>query len=666
MMRSTVAEDAPATTVTVLANDTDVDGGPISIASVTPPTNGAVVITNGGADLTYQPNLDYCNTSPGATSDTFTYTLTPGGSTATVSVAVTCGNDAPVVDLDGPADDPGGDIDFAVTFTEGTPVVIVDAANLTVTDVDSPNLDSATVTITNLVDVGVETLTATTAGTGITANYVAPVLTLTGTDTLANYQQVLRTVTYNNTSQNPNTTARTITFVGNDGTIDSALATSTVTIQAINSAPSFTKGADQTVNEDAGAQTVTGWATAIEDGDGGGQTLTFNVTGNTNTALFSAQPAISTTGVLTYTPAADANGTATITMTLSDGGGTANGGIDTSAAQMFTITVNSVNDAPSFTKGPDQTVLEDSGPQMVNPWATAISAGPTDEAGQTLTFNITSNTNTGLFSAGPTISPTGVLTYTPVAGASGSATITLTLSDDGGTANGGVDTSAPPQTFTITVSMVDDPPVAVDDGATVAEEAAATTIPVLANDTDSDAGPISIGSVTQPTNGTVVNNGTNVSYTPAADYCNDPPGTTPDTFTYTLTPGSSMATVNVTVNCVNDAPVVNLDPDNSGTMAPNFAVTFTEGGAAVVLGDSDLSVTDGDSANLATATLTITNLLNAGQETLSVDTTGTSIMAVYTAPTLTLTGSETLANYQQVLRTVRYSNSSHQPRSDPS
>ena len=161
---------------------------------------------------------------------------------ATVNVIVNCGNDAPVVDLDGTADDPGGDIDVAAIFTEGTPVVIVDAANLTVTDVDSPNLDSATVTITNLLDVGLETLVATPTGS-ITANYVAPTLTLSGTDTLANYQQVLRTVTYNNTSQNPNTTARTITFVGNDGTVDSAPATSTVTIQAINSAPSFTKGA---------------------------------------------------------------------------------------------------------------------------------------------------------------------------------------------------------------------------------------------------------------------------------------------------------------------------------------------------------------------------------------------------------------------------------------
>ena len=65
--------------------------------------------------------------------------------------------------------------------------------------------------------------------------------------------------------------------------------------------------------------------------------------------------------MLTYTPAANAFGTATITLDLKDNGGTANGGVDTSAPQTFTITVNNVNQPPSFTKGADQTVLEDAG-----------------------------------------------------------------------------------------------------------------------------------------------------------------------------------------------------------------------------------------------------------------------------------------------------------------
>ena len=83
--------------IDVLANDTDSDGGPIRPSRRSPsPDNGTVVITNGGDDLTYQPDPNYCNAPPGTTPDTFTYTLTPGGSTATVAVTVTCVDDAPV------------------------------------------------------------------------------------------------------------------------------------------------------------------------------------------------------------------------------------------------------------------------------------------------------------------------------------------------------------------------------------------------------------------------------------------------------------------------------------------------------------------------------------------------------------------------------------------
>ncbi len=244
----------------------------------------------------------------------------------------------------------------------------------------------------------------------------------------------------------------------NGGVDTSAAQTFVITVDNVNQAPSFTKGADQTVLEDAGAQTVNPWATAISPGPGEGtQTVTFQVTGNTNAALFSVAPAVSPTGVLTYTPAANANGTATITLVLKDNGGTANGGVDTSAPQTFVINVTAVNDAPSFTKGADQTVLENAGAQTVNPWATAISPGPADESGQTLTFQVTGNTNPTLFSAAPAVSPTGVLTFTPATNAAGTATITLNLKDNGGTANGGVDTSAS-QTFVINVTAVNQAP----------------------------------------------------------------------------------------------------------------------------------------------------------------------------------------------------------------
>ena len=372
----------------------------------------------------------------------------------------------------------------------------------------------------------------------------------------------------------------TITLVLQDsgGTAGGGVDTSapqsfTITVTAVNDAPSFTVGPNQTVTENSGAHTVSPWATAISAGQAGeaGQTLTFNVTVNTNTALFSAGPAVSPTGTLTFTLAPNQAGSATITLTLSDNGGTANGGVDTSAPQTFTITVTGVNSAPSFTKGPDQTVLEDAGaqtvapwatairpgrpgrsrpdahvqrhrqhqpgavqrragglvdrhadlhaggqrvrhgddhadalrqrrhgrrrgrhlraadvspsrsrpsttrpasrrarirasaedawPQTVNPWAIAISAGPADEAGQTLAFAVTGNTNPALFNAAPAVSPAGVLTYTSAPNAFGSANITLVLQDNGGIANGGFNTSAPVN-FTITITPVNDPPVA--------------------------------------------------------------------------------------------------------------------------------------------------------------------------------------------------------------
>ena len=89
---ATVAEDSGANPINVLANDTDIDGGPKTITSVTQPAHGTVAITGGGTGLTYTPDANYCN--DGSPTDNFTYTLN-GGSTATVAVTVTCVDDDP-------------------------------------------------------------------------------------------------------------------------------------------------------------------------------------------------------------------------------------------------------------------------------------------------------------------------------------------------------------------------------------------------------------------------------------------------------------------------------------------------------------------------------------------------------------------------------------------
>ncbi len=235
-----------------------------------------------------------------------------------------------------------------------------------------------------------------------------------------------------------------------------------ITVNAVNDVPSFTKGGDQTVFEDAGPQTVSGWATNISAGPNeSAQVVDFIVTNNNNT-LFATQPAVSAAGALTYTTAANANGTAIVSVKIHDDGGTTNGGVDTSAVQTFNITVNAVNDAPSFTKGADQTVNEDAAAQTVAGWATAISAGAPDESGQALNFIVTNNHN-ALFTVQPSVAANGTLTYTLAANANGPVIVSVSLHDNGGTANGGADTSAV-QTFNINITAINDAPVVSGDG----------------------------------------------------------------------------------------------------------------------------------------------------------------------------------------------------------
>ena len=223
------------------------------------------------------------------------------------------------------------------------------------------------------------------------------------------------------------------------------------TVNPVNDPPSFTKGTDQTVAEDAGPQTVSNWATAISDGDPEAtQVLTFSVSNNNNT-LFSSQPAVSPDGTLTYTPAPNANGNATVTVILYDDGVTNN----QSPPQTFTITVTAVNDPPTFTKGADQNINEDSGPQNIGSWAANISDGD-PELTQLLTFNVTNNNNP-LFLVQPAISSSGTLTYTPAINAYGAATVTVILVDNGTGTN-----QSAPQTFSISIAAVNDAPV-VDD-----------------------------------------------------------------------------------------------------------------------------------------------------------------------------------------------------------
>jgi outer membrane protein assembly factor BamB len=326
-----------------------------------------------------------------------------------------------------------------------------------------------------------------------------------------------------------------------------------------NQAPLFVKGPDQSLPEGAGAQSVVGWATAISAGPTNeiSQALTFVVT-HDNEALFATQPAITPEGTLTFTPAPEASGTATVSVVLKDDGGTANGGQDTSAAQTFVITGLPVNDAPVFVKGPDQSLPEGAGAQSVVGWATAISAGPTNEISQTLAFVVTHD-NEALFATPPAITPEGTLTFTPAPDASGTATVSVVLKDDGGTANGGQDTSAA-QTFVITVLPVNDAPVFVKGpDHSVREDAGPQTVPAWA--TAISAGPTN--EISQALTFVVTPDNEALFATPPAI-------TAEGTLTFTPAPEAS-GTATVSVVLKDDGGTANGGQDTSA--AQTFVIT---------------------------------------------------------------------------------------------
>ena len=130
-------------------------------------------------------------------------------------------------------------------------------------------------------------------------------------------------------------------------------------------------------------------------------------------------------------------------------------GAATSAAATIAIDVIARNDAPAFSI-PQQVIVPVgvTSPHQFPVFATGISAGPPDEAAQVLQFLVTGNTNTALFTQSPQLDAgTGQLSF-QTTGVEGYSLITVVLKDDGGTANGGSDTSQP-RSFYI---YVGDPP----------------------------------------------------------------------------------------------------------------------------------------------------------------------------------------------------------------
>ncbi|MCS6813316.1 MAG: DUF4347 domain-containing protein [Cyanobacteria bacterium] len=376
----------------------------------------------------------------------------------------------------------------AQTVAEDTPLVVT---NIQIADVDaSPNNVTVTLTAPNgTLTVNNAVVNGVSAG-NITNNGTTTV-TLVGTvsqinTTLANatgliYQGVAN---FNGTE----TLTVTVNDGGNTGGgAQTASRTKTITVTAINDAPTVTAPAAIAVIEDqaspltgisfadvdAGAGIVTATFTVgagtLAATTGGGVTVGGTTTNRTLSGTLANINAFLAAGNLTYTTVLDSVVAQTLGVSINDGGNTGIGGALGSGVTNVTLNVTAVNDPPSFANLGNQTLAPGTNtPQTVPGWANTFVFGPADEAGQAVDaflVSVTSDPN-NIFTTAPAVANNGTLTYTPN-GTAGTATVEVRLRDNGGTANGGIDLS-PVTTFTITVNAAA-PTLAIAPGITPVE-----------------------------------------------------------------------------------------------------------------------------------------------------------------------------------------------------
>ncbi len=668
----------------------DTTGTSITASSYNSAT-GELTLSGSDTLANYQlvlQSLTYNNTSenPTEVNRTIQITVNDGGLTSpivTSTIAVVAVNDAPTVDLNGVT----AGVDFDATFTEGTgPVAIVDAG-VVVDDVDDTNLESATITLTNVVDTAAESLAVDTTGTSITANYdsATGVLTLTGSDTLANYQLVLSTLTYDNTGTNVDETDRIVEVVVNDGDADSATATITIAVEGVNDPPNLEAITDQT------AQLNSPFQLTVTATDPDGDDLTFQLDRDGAGANIPVSATITktspTTALIEWTPSvSDGPGPFTFIVIVTD-----DAAIPLADSETFVVTVQ--NEAPEVdlnggVAGIDfsASFTEGAGPvSVVDPTATVTDADNTNIDSATITLTNLLDTDDEVLAVDTTgtgitavyNSSTGVLTLTGSDTLANYQQVIRTLTYDNLSENpdttdrtievvvsDGVNDSAA-ATATVSVEGINDPPNLEEIADQTAELDTLFQLTVTATDPDGDdltfqLDPGGVGA-NIPASATITKTSATtavIEWTPTAS-----DGAGPFTFIVIVTDDATLALADsetFTVTLQTDPPAVDLNGEGTGV---DFTASFLEDAGPVSVVDATATVSDTDSTNIDSATITLTNILNPGDELLAVDTTGTAITANYDSGTgiLTLSGSDTLANYQLVIRTLTYDNLSDDP-----
>jgi len=347
------------------------------------------------------------------------------------------------------------------------------------------------------------------------------------------------------------------TFKSYDGYSYSPAATITLTVNAVNDAPSANNDAYST-SEDT-LLTVPANGVLANDSDVEGTTLT--------TTLVSAPTHGSLTlnadGSLTYQPAPNYTGSDSFTYRASDG-------LLSSNEATVELTMTSVNDAPVGNADAYST-SEDT---LLTVVASGVLSNDVDLDSASLMATLETNPTHGLL----TLNTDGSFTYMPDANYFGSDSFSYKAYDGS--------LSSEIITVTLSINAVNDSPIAMNDEYTTDEDTV-LTVPasgVLTNDTDIELYVLSVDTYTQGTHGSVVvqDNGSFV-YTPDANYFGS------DSFTYSVKDAnlgtSNTATVYLTINPVNDAPVAE---NNSYSTFEDTLLTIPANG---VLGnDSDVDL----------------------------------------------------------------------------
>ena len=406
----------------------------------------------------------------------------------------------------------------------------------------------------------------------------------------------------------------TISFEVTDGDGFVGAAVATVTVSNVNDAP--IPGDDAvTVSEDSSNNLIP-VLNNDTDIDPGTSTLTLvSIQSSTSngTATVSGNNIV-------YTPVANFSGTDTVTYLVSDQ-------YSAQATGTLSITVEEVNDPPVAVSGA-ATVKEDSSTLTID----IIDDSLVSDIDSSLSALTVSSVQVSA-SAGSVTANGSEINYTPAANYNGTAAISYVVSDNDATN---------PQTvtgsYTVTVSSVNDSPVAVADRFIVNEDEL-STLNLVANDTDVDTDTLTIKSVGKSANGATIaidSGSLTVSYTSAADFSGE------DSFTYTIRDPSgatSTATVTVNVDPVNDPPVSPTITESVGDNT-QLVVDFNEHISDV--DSSEIAVTEVSTPvygefTLAGNTLTYTPFPNIGGTQTETLTYTVSDSAAATDGTLRIT-----------------------------